>query len=185
MVSRALIGVCVLAIAGWTSPTFARQDDERLDPLFQQLLTAPTAAQAESLIESIWDIWYQSGDEAVDRLMQHGLFATRTGNLELALLSFTAVVEMDPEFAEGWNRRATVYWLLDDLQASLDDIQRTLALEPRHFGAIFGMGLIFMQTGDSDGALHAFEQIRAINPQDIDAQRRIEELHKRLSEDGV
>ena len=111
----------------------------------------------------------------------------RMGNQEYgeALRLLDAIVTIFPEYAEGWNKRATVYWLKDDLGASMKDIQRTLALEPRHFGAISGMGLIFLGRGDQTGALQAFEEVLKINPYSRSAKLQVDYLRARLDGDSV
>ena len=104
---------------------------------------------------------------------------------EDAIAIFGQITERAPGFAEGWNKRATAYYLNEDYVASVEDIRRTLALEPRHFGAISGMGLIFLSRGDQAGALAAFEAVVAIHPNSPGARARIEELRKRLFEHGA
>ena len=90
-----------------------------------------------------------------------------------------------PDYAEGWNKRATVHYLKGDYSASVIDIERTLALEPRHFGAISGMGLIFMARGDEAGALKAFKEVLKIHPHARGAQFHVEELRKKLMSQGA
>ena len=123
--------------------------------------------------------------EELDEFMAKGMVAMNAGRFDIALRYFDAVIKTDPEYAEGWNKRATVHWLMDNLEESMGDIRRTLALEPRHFGAVSGMGLIFMQQGDHDGALRAFEQVLKINPKDAGAKRRVEELRRLVDEEAV
>ena len=86
-------------------------------------------------------------------------------NYPLALDVLDQVVLVKPDFAEGWNKRATVYYLLDDYAASLTDIRRTLALEPRHFGALAGLGMILEHTGHEERAIEVFRRALEINPQ--------------------
>ena len=163
----------------------ARQDDERLPALFDSLLTAAGAEEASEVENNIWGIWTDSGREDVNRLMARGIQAMRDRQFDVALESFDEVVQLDPKFAEGWNKRATVYWLIDDLAASMEDIHRTLVLEPRHFGAIGGMGLIFLARGDPTGALQAFEEVLKINPRSRAAQIRVQRLRSLLEGDSV
>ena len=158
----------------------ASQTDARLQALFEQLRDAQSADDARVLETRIWGIWNESGDDDVDRLMQAAVRAMAGRRYEQALEHLDQVVRLAPQFAEGWNRRATVYWLLDRLSESVADIQRTLALEPRHFGAISGMGLIFMQSGDEEGALDAFEALLVINPHAAGARQRVEVLRQSL-----
>ena len=167
-----LIALSMLAF----NPAVADQNDERLTGLFKQLAAIDDAVQGRAIEGQIWEIWLESGRSDIDVLMQQGISAMATRNFDDALLLFDRIVEMAPEFAEGWNKRATVYFLRDELDASVRDVQRTLALEPRHFGALSGMGLIFMQIGDKEGALKAFEDVLNLYPSSESARFHVEHL---------
>ena len=169
----------------WSALSIARQDDERLPGLFENLLAASSSEEASALETNIWGIWTESGREDINRLMTLGIQAMSYQLYDVALESFDEVVSLDPNFAEGWNKRATVYWLKNDLSASMEDIQRTLALEPRHFGAISGMGLIFLDRGDPTGAMRAFEEVLKINPRSRSAKQRVDSLRTVLEGDSV
>lgn len=170
--------VLLLGIAGGSA--LADQNDDRLPPLFEQLAAADDAAVARELEARIWAIWTESGMEEVDTLVSQGVAAMNRRSFGVALERFDAVVEQAPGYAEGWNKRATLYWLMDRLPESVADIRRTLALEPRHFGALSGMGLIFLESGDEEGALRAFQAVLAINPQALGTRERIQRLEERL-----
>ena len=85
-----------------------------------------------------------------------------------------------PDYAEAWNRRATIHYLLGNYQDSLADIEQTLTLEPRHFGALSGVGLIMQQLGENEKALHAFEQVLEISPQNVGAAKSVKDLETKL-----
>ncbi len=172
-------------LASLPSPAWADQTDARLDGLFEVLATTSDMEAARAAEAEIWRIWIESGSEEIDALMVEGMVAMSTQRLEDAIALFGQITERAPEFAEGWNKRATAYYLNDDHVASVRDIQRTLVLEPRHFGAISGMGLIFLGRGDEAGALAAFEAVLAIHPGAPGARQRVEELRKRLRERGA
>lgn len=172
-------------LAPLPSLAWADQTDARLDALFEVLETTSDMQAAGSAEAEIWRIWIASGREEIDALMVDGVAAMRNQRFEDAIALFGQITERVPEFAEGWNKRATAYYLNDDHVASVQDIQRTLALEPRHFGAISGMGLIFLSRGDEAGALAAFEAVLAIHPGAPGARQRVEELRKRLRERGA
>ena len=163
-----------------TLPASAAQDDERLDKLFQRLKTTSDVAEAQNVESSIWVIWTESGRSDVDELMQQGIAKMRAGHLEDAFDAFNDIVELAPGFAEGWNKRATVLYLLDDLPESVRDIHRTLELESRHFGALSGLGLIFIQRGDDEAALSAFEEVVKIHPNHLGARLRIDRLRAKI-----
>lgn len=154
----------VLAVLSAPALAHGDQSDPRLDDLFARLKAAPTAEAAAPLEAQIWAIWGETGDDKAAALMALGRGAMQAGAHSAALIAFDKVVALAPDFAEGWNLRATVHYLLDELDASLADIAKTLALEPRHFGALSGRGLVYMKKGDLERALQSFEAALAINP---------------------
>ena len=114
----------------------ASQADSRLDDLFDNLRSAQSAEQAKSVEQGIWRVWLQSESPTVTLLLSNALEAQEKGDLDKAEALLNALVEAAPDFAEGWNRRATLRFMRDDYTGAVADIQRTLALEPRHFGAL-------------------------------------------------
>lgn len=175
------IRLTLVLMALLVSPgTPADQADQRLGPLFEELRAADEAEQARFVEQLIWRIWLESGQPEVNALMAQGMAAMARRQMDAARAVFDQVVILAPEYAEGWNKRATVYYLADDLAASMRDIERTLALEPRHFGALSGMGLIFAEIEDVEGALRAFEAALEIHPMSPTAQASAEELREKL-----
>ncbi len=156
----ALFSACL----AMSTPVRADQNDERLDALFVRLLEAPGPLEAQQVEGRIWTIWIQSDDGAVQVLMHDGLEALKQGNYPRALGKFEQMVLIAPDFAEGWNKRATVHYLLGNYEQSLADIDKTLELEPRHFGALTGRGLVYAELEDPQRALEAFEDALAIHP---------------------
>jgi tetratricopeptide (TPR) repeat protein len=169
-----------LLIAGAGEPARADQDDPRLDPLFERLQHTPDPAEARGLEQRIWQVWLDSDDAAVNRLMERGIVALRTQQYPTALQAFDRMVAQAPEFAEGWNKRATVHYLMGNWRASVRDIQRTLALEPRHFGALFGLGLIYDALEQPEAALRSFEATLTLNPHSESTRQMIEQLRRQL-----
>ena len=161
-------------------PAIADQNDRRLDGLFERLHAAPGAGDAKAIEQQIWQIWLESDDATVDRLMQQGIAAMHLRQLDLALDRFDRMVERAPAFAEGWNKRATVYYLMGDFEASVVDIERTLGLEPRHFGALSGLGLIYDAIDQPRAALRSFEAALRLNPHLESIRGRVEELRRVL-----
>ncbi len=158
----------------------AGQDDARLDQLFARLKAAPSAREAYAIEQTIWRLWTHAGVEKVDAEMAAGALAMAVGEYKTALSAFDAVVKMAPDFAEGWNKRATVYYLLGEFDASVGDIEHTLALEPRHFGALSGLGLIYLAIGKDRAALRVFKGALAIHPHLSAAKARIKRLRRKL-----
>ena len=174
MLTRCLMAV--LLAACWVSPAPADQNDRRLDRLFAQLQSTGDQAEAVAIQESIWGLWFQSEDAAVTRWMRKGNIALNRGRLDEALAAFDQVVREAPEFAEGWNRRATLHYLMGSYAASVRDVERTLALEPRHFGALSGLGLINLRLGHNDQAIKAFREALKVNPHLTGAKANLEGL---------
>jgi len=140
-----------------------RQRRERLDALFARLAEAD-AIGWESLQTEIWALWSQSGSASMDLLLFRASQAMEAHEFELALRFLSDLVRLAPDFAEGWNKRATVYFLLGEYGNSVADIEHTLALEPRHFGALGGLGMILERLGDKQGAMQAYRRGLEIHP---------------------
>ena len=149
-----------------------------LDFLFGALKAAPDEASAKHVEARIWAIWLQTPSDTVSLLMTRAKVAMDAQNSDVALKLLDAVVKLHPDYVEGWNRRATLYYLRNDYAHSLADIEQVLAREPRHFGALAGLGMIMEDLGDDKRALEAFRKALAINPH-ID---KVPELVKTLSE---
>ena len=170
----------VLALSGSAGVALADQTDPRLPSLFDSLRLAPNA-QASSVVEqAIWQLWLQTDDEDIGNMMSAGTAAMRRGDLDAALATFDTMVERAPDFAEGWNKRATVHFMLDNFDESLADIEATLMLEPRHFGALSGRGLVFLRMREPEKALQAFEEALEVGPQMPGIRSNIEALREVL-----
>ena len=158
----------------------ADQNDSRLSPLFEILQSATTADRIGFAERFIWRIWHESGRADVDRLMEKGIGEMGGGRLRESIETFGRIIDLAPEFAEGWNKRATAYYLAGELDASIRDVERTLALEPRHFGALSGLGLIHLAKGDDRGALRAFEATLKVHPRAPAARFHVQRLRAKL-----
>jgi tetratricopeptide (TPR) repeat protein len=165
-----------LMIAILCHAVLAGQNDPRLPELFDRLAATEERAEAAMVQQRIWEIWSRSEDATVDALMTQGGFAMAQELWPLAISLFGRVTEMAPDFAEGWNKRATVHWLAGDHVASLADIDRTLALEPRHWGALAGLGQIRLAEGDLERSLDAFKRALAVNPHLYSVRALVREL---------
>ena len=170
----------LLALVSLVSPAVASQADERLDGIFAHLQTTGDDSEAAALTQLIWEIWHQSDNDTVNDFMSKGIEEMSIRNYRAALAAFNTVVEIEPNFAEGWNKRATVYYLMREYELSVHDLERTLALEPRHFGALSGLGLVFLAIGNEGAALKAFEAALKVNPHMPGAQTHAEQLRRLL-----
>ena len=152
------------------------------DSLFDQLKVATDPASAKAVETLIWRAWMQTGDDEIDRMMQQSVVAMQLLQLDLALAILDAVVQRAPDYAEGWNKRATVLYYLNQFDRSMDDIGKVLAIEPRHFGAISGIGLIKAAKGDKQGAIEAFKRVLEIYPASEAAKGSIDAISKQLGD---
>ena len=168
---------CLLVAPGLVR---ADQNDAALDGLFSQLQTTTQHSEAMAVEQAIWAAWIRHGDGQVDGRMSMGIRAMSAGMLKRSLKLFDQIVDIAPALSEGWNKRATVHYLLGNFEASVHDIQKTLALEPRHFGALSGMGLIYSAIGRDEAALKVWEKALSINPQMPGIKSRVEELRQKM-----
>ncbi len=143
-------------------------------------MSAPDPMAAYSLERMIWRIWIHAGDSAVDERVVDEISLMNGGEFPASLAAFDDVVRMAPGHAEGWNKRATVHYLMGDFEAFVRDIRKTLELEPRHFGALSGMGLIYSALGNDKEALKVYERVLEINPQQFGLADRVRELKRKV-----
>jgi tetratricopeptide (TPR) repeat protein len=149
-----------------------------LDFLFGALKAAPDEASAKHVEARIWALWMQTPSDTAALLMSRAKAAIDAKQMEVALKLLDAVVKLRPEYVEAWNRRATLYYMQNDYTHSLEDIEQVLSREPRHFGALAGLGMIMQDLGDDKRALDAFRKALAVNPH----LERVPELVKTLTE---
>jgi tetratricopeptide (TPR) repeat protein len=168
--------ILLAVFIGFAAPALAQ--DDGLDALFEALQGNETADAAtwERIESQIWELWSRSGSDAMDYLLERGREALSADDPAAAIEHLTALVENAPEFAEGFNVRATAYYQAGLIGPALADIGRVLTLEPRHFGALSGLGLILEETGDSEGAIRAYRAALAIHPHRPDLREAIERL---------
>ena len=166
-------------------PVAADQTDQRLPGLFDELLSTTDESAARQLEGQIWQIWYEHDDTAIVLLMRQGRGHMNRGDFGSAERSFDQVVKIAPAYAEGWNARATLYYLMGRHQESLGDIEATLALEPRHFGALSGRGLVYAALEEWELALEAFDAALAVNPHMTGARLNAEALRKGLRDKEI
>ena len=145
-------------------PAKSDQFDSRLPKLFDELYLSQNDKEINSITRKIWDIWHETNDIKIEADFYRGMESMRTKDLIMSVAFFTKVIEKKPNFAEGWNKRATTYFLMGDFDKSMIDIIQTLKLEPRHFGALDGMALIFMHLQQFNEAIKIYDQMLNIFP---------------------
>jgi len=171
-----LLLLIVAALGLMATAAWAETDNERLDGIFEKLKAAPDHAAADVVAGQIKRIWMHSGSDTADLLLERADTALEHQDMPLSIELLDRLVVLAPDWAEAWNRRATLFYLMDDYPRAMADIAETLKREPRHYGAIAGMGLIFLQRGNKKLAYEAFERVLAIYPQLETAQKAVEEL---------
>src|SRR6516225_3324972 len=149
-----------------------------LDFLFGALKAAPDETSAKHVEARIWALWLQTPSDTAALLMIRAKAAMDAQQIDVALKLLDAIIKLRPDWTEAWNRRATLYYLQNDYARSLADIQQVLAREPRHFGALAGLGMIMEDLGDDKRALEAFRKALAVNPH----LEKVPELVRQLSE---
>ena len=159
-----------------------QQRDELLDRLFGRLKTAKSEQEAHVVEQSIWRLWMRSGSPTDDLLLEQATRSMSARQYDRALDILDTIVEHSPDFTEAWNKRATVNYIVGRLDRSLADIDKVLALEPRHFGALSGLGMIRRDKGDERGALEAFREALAINPFMASIREAVKSLEKDLEQ---
>ena len=173
--------VTALAILGGAAGGVAAQqgDPDGMDDLFTALRDAGPDA-ADEIAQKIWEQWSRSGSPAMDLLLERGREAMEQGDPVTAIGHFTALIDHAPEFAEGYNARATAYFQNGQYGPALDDIRTTLSLNPRHFGALAGLGTIMEELGHDDLALRAWKEVEELNPSQENLTATIERLERRV-----
>ena len=178
--------------AAWCAPASAQRKEfaqppdklpkvqrgQDIDFLFGALKVAPDAEAAKAVEGRIWSLWLVSKSDTTNLLMTRVRVAVEAKNLDLAVKLLDSVVVLKPDYVEGWNRRATIHFMRKDYTRSIEDIRQVLAREPRHFGALAGLGMIMEELGDDKRALEVYRKAVEINPQ----MQRIPDLIKSLTE---
>lgn len=167
----------------FSSLALADQNDPRLPGLFDALLNAKSVEEAAAIERQIWEAWTNYSDSAINQLMVNAGNAMGRGDFSSAERSLDQAVALAPDYAEAWNRRATLYYLQGRYEESLADIEKVMALEPRHFGALSGRGLCYLKLEEPEKAAEAFKGVLAINPEADGAKESLEQLRDVLGND--
>jgi tetratricopeptide (TPR) repeat protein len=175
----AFIAALALAACGVSDRTATRADPE-LDALFTQLEQSPDPGAAASIEQEIWQRWADSGSPTVNVLLERAAAAENAGDAELAGRFLDQASDLAPDYAEPWNRRANLAYRAEDYPGAIAAIQETLKREPRHFGALAGLGLIYEELGQQRAALEAFRAALAIHPHYETALQGVRRLEPRV-----
>jgi tetratricopeptide (TPR) repeat protein len=154
--------------------------DDAATPALVRALHDPDVTVRNEAHDSLWAIWHRSGDPAIDARLAEGITLMQSGSLPEAIAVFTDVIARAPDFAEGWNKRATAYYLMGDLDRSLADCEEVVKRNPAHFGALSGFGLIYLQKNDLPRAAEYFEKALAVDPTLIQVEAALLQIREVL-----
>jgi len=156
-----------------------------LTTLYDQLKQAPSEEAAQLVAKAIERMWRQSGSDTADVITERAAIAIQAKNFDLALQLLSALVEIAPDYAEGWNQLATVHFMKEDYEKAMRGLRQVLKLEPRHFKAIEGLALILREMGDKKAALRATRRALTVYPHLKSAQQAEEELIRDVEGQGI
>ncbi len=194
---RNVVVISLVLLAGGATAALAQSNErsstglivdapaKRIEQLFSDLKRAGNEQAAARVSARILQEWSHSGSASVDLLMQWSQKAIDDKKNDVALDLLDQVVTLAPDYAEGWNRRATVHFIMDDYGKAMADLERVLRLEPRHFGALAGLATILKETERKDAAMHAYERLLDVYPMLRDAQTELGRLADETTGQGI
>jgi tetratricopeptide (TPR) repeat protein len=165
--------------------TSAQEEISRIDKLFGDLKRERNEAAAQRIANFIREEWSRSGSASIDLMMQWSAKAMEEKRYDVALDFLDQVTILAPDYAEGWNRRATLHYMMGSYAKSMSDIEHVLRLEPRHFGALSGMAAIFKTYDMKKPALDAFQRVLNVYPMLRSAQEEVSDLAEELAGEGI
>ncbi len=181
MTMRRFFSLTVLLLLTVGAPAGAGQGNLRLDALFQALRATSDEAYAELVEEHIWDFWLEHPNSDMVRVMREGVLSLNSDDYAAALDAFDTVIAKDPTYAEGWNKRANTHYMLGDYRSAVNDLRQALVLEPRHFGALAGLGLVYLALNQPQPALRAFDAALALNPHLDKVRKQADAIRARVA----
>ena len=167
------------------SITYSFEKDEVVENLLNNLQVAENKVSADEIRRKIWYKWIYSINEKLLQKLQFALDEFYSGRLQSAEKAFTLLIEEDPSYIEGWNKRATIRYMLDDLEGSLRDIDKVLKLQPRHFGAISGLGLIYFKKKQYSKSLKSYQVLGKLDPMNDESKKFIKLLKNLIIENSA
>ena len=186
---KKILGVVFLSLLFFSNVN-AKDRKSELDKLFSQLKNSKNLSSAQIVEKKIWEIWliHPSDDRRgfrLTELLTQGYRLMNMGELSKAYELFTKIIAVEPDWSEAWNRRATVLYLMNQYQASLNDIKITLTLEPRHFGALSGQALNYIALKQYEKAIQSYKAAQKIYPLLDSAKKMIPELQEFIKDQAI
>ena len=166
--------------------SFVYADQKNLDQLFQKLKSENNQNIARSIEDQIWKLWttHQS-DNSLTQMMSYGTVLMNNRNYDEANRIFSKIIDVDPTWAEGWNKRATVYYYQKKYELSQLDINKVIELENRHFGALSGQGMVQIKLDNLEKALESYKKVLEIYPSNKAAQTLVDEIEQTIKEETI
>ena len=166
--------------------TFVNADQKNLDYLFQKLKKENNQNIARSIEDKIWALWTtHNSDNSLTQMMNYGTVLMNNRNYDEANRIFTKIINADPQWAEGWNKRATVYYYQKKYELSQADIDKVIELENRHFGALSGQGMVQIKLDNLEKALDSYKKVLEIYPSNKTAKTLVDEIEKLIKEETI
>ena len=186
---KKILGIFILSLF-FFSKINAEERNNKLDNLFAELKNTKDILSAQLIENEIWEIWsiHPSDDRRgfrLTELLTQGTRLMNMGELSKAYKLFTQIIAVEPDWAEAWNKRATVLYLMDQYQSSLNDIKITLTLEPRHFGALSGQALNYIELREYEKAIKSYKDVQKIYPTMDGAKKMIPQLQDMITDQAV
>jgi len=168
----------------FTFKTFADQNSPKLDGLFEDLYIVDDITLQNKIVGEIWKEWMKIDDPEIEKIMNSIPYFFQTQKYDEAIKALDYVIETNPNYSEGYNKRATFYFMMGEYENSMQDIETTLLLEPRHFGALDGMSRILIFFGKFNQALQVYEEMKKLMPNDISLGMKIDRLNNMIFDDA-
>ena len=166
--------------------TFVNADQKNLDLLFQKLKKENNQKIALTIEDKIWELWTtHNTDNSLTQMMNYGIVLMNNRNYDEANRIFTKIINADPNWAEGWNKRATVYYYQKKYKLSQADIDKVIELENRHFGALSGQGMVQIKLDNLEKALDSYKKVLEIYPSNKTAKTLVDEIERLIKEETI
>ena len=178
--------VLITVLFFFSLQTFVNADQKNLDYLFQKLKKENNQNIARTIEDKIWELWTtHNSDNSLTQMMSYGTILMNNKNYDEANRIFTKIINEDPNWAEGWNKRATVYYYQKKYELSQADIDKVIELENRHFGALSGQGMVQIKLDNLEKALDSYKKVLEIYPSNKAAQTLVNEIEKTIKEETI
>ena len=164
--------------------SYSDQNSSKLDDLFDDLFNVQDISQQNKIVSNIWAEWTKIDNPESQKIMDMVPYFFQTRNYDEAIEALTYVIEQEPNFSEAYNKRATFYFMMGEYEKSMQDIETTLLLEPRHFGALDGMSRILIFFGKFNQALQVYDEMKKLMPNDVTLDMKIDRLNNLMFDDA-